>query len=206
MKKIIIVGIGIIALSVNLISCKKGENDPFLSLSTRKARLVGEWTLTKIEGTYSDIYPADTPNNETSTTTYSNGLETVTTVDGSGSTSVSTDTYTVTYSFTKDRKYTITTTKLATVEVEEGDWLFMGKNKNQNLKKKEAIYLYITKWVQTDNNGVSQTVSITGIDMTADVLEIDQLKSKEIILINENTNVQGSTTDSNKTTYTLTAK
>lgn len=28
-------------------SCKKGENDPFLSLRSRKARVTGEWKLTK---------------------------------------------------------------------------------------------------------------------------------------------------------------
>ena len=204
MKKIIIVGIGIIALSVNLISCKKGENDPFLSLSTRKARLVGEWTLTKIEGTYSDIYPADTPNNETSTTTYSNGLETVTTVDGSGSTSVSTDTYTVTYSFTKDRKYTITTTKLATVEVEEGDWLFMGKNKTDKIKNKEGIYLIKSKSSST-TNGTTTTETFTGTSVGTPIL-IDQLKGKEIVLIDEYSVNWGTDTETSSRKMTLTAK
>lgn len=30
------------------ISCKKGEEDPFLSLSTRKARISGDWTMSEI--------------------------------------------------------------------------------------------------------------------------------------------------------------
>ena len=36
-------------LSVTILACKKGENDPFLSLSSRKARLAGEWKLTKMD-------------------------------------------------------------------------------------------------------------------------------------------------------------
>ena len=32
-------------------SCKKGENDPFLSLSSRKARVAGAWDVTGWEST-----------------------------------------------------------------------------------------------------------------------------------------------------------
>ncbi len=34
---------------VNVSSCKKGEDDPAISLRTRKARFVNEWTLVKYE-------------------------------------------------------------------------------------------------------------------------------------------------------------
>ncbi len=33
----------------NIMSCKKGEDDPAISLRTRKARFVNEWTLVKYE-------------------------------------------------------------------------------------------------------------------------------------------------------------
>ena len=35
-------------------SCKKGEDDPFLSFKSRDARLRGEWKLVKMTGTYTD--------------------------------------------------------------------------------------------------------------------------------------------------------
>lgn len=203
MKKIIISTIGILALSVNLSSCKKGENDPFLSLKSRKARLVGEWNLTKIEGTYSDVDPSDPSNNVTSTTTYSDGLETVTTTDNSNTT-VDTDNYTVTYSFTKDQKYTITTTNSTTVEVEEGDWLFLGKNKTDEIKKKEGIYL-IKKLSSTTSSGITTTTTYTGAS-TGNPILIDQLKSKEIVLIDEYSINWGSNTETSSTKMTLTAK
>jgi hypothetical protein len=36
---------------VTLQGCKKGENDPFISLKSRDARITGEWELTKMEST-----------------------------------------------------------------------------------------------------------------------------------------------------------
>lgn len=37
--------LGILGLLVSHIGCKKGENDPTLSLRSRKARLVGKWVF-----------------------------------------------------------------------------------------------------------------------------------------------------------------
>lgn len=34
--------------------CKKGENDPFISLRSRDARLEGEWTLSKMDAKFTD--------------------------------------------------------------------------------------------------------------------------------------------------------
>ncbi len=43
-------------------SCKKGENDPFLSLKTRDARITGDWELTygNETYTYTENYQGDT--------------------------------------------------------------------------------------------------------------------------------------------------
>ncbi|HBX50715.1 MAG: hypothetical protein A2275_11210 [Bacteroidetes bacterium RIFOXYA12_FULL_35_11] len=72
-----------------LTNCKKGENDPFLSFRSRDKRLVGNWTISKVDNTsITDIkgnsvnYPslaAATYNND-----YTNSLTTITTTfDGS---------------------------------------------------------------------------------------------------------------------------
>lgn len=39
----------ILPLALSLNSCKRGEDDPFLSFRTRDARLMGEWTVASIE-------------------------------------------------------------------------------------------------------------------------------------------------------------
>lgn len=41
-------------------ACKKGEEDPFLSLATRKARLCGEWTMNDYSFESKDIHPGYT--------------------------------------------------------------------------------------------------------------------------------------------------
>ena len=49
MKKLMYLGLGLAML--NLTSCKKGDNDPGMSLKGRKGRLAGEWTLITSERT-----------------------------------------------------------------------------------------------------------------------------------------------------------
>lgn len=208
MKKLLLLGVTAMILVTNLSSCKKGENDPFLSLKSRKARLTGEWTVTNIVEANSEVNSANPFLSTTTSGSYANGILTeVTTNTSSGFvTQTSTEEITTTYEFLKDGTYIQTNVHSSFTDVISGNWIFMGKNKTQELKNKESIMLYITKFVQTDNNGVSQTITATGIDAVADVFVIDQLKSKEIVLIDENSSVQGSTTNTNKTTYTLTAK
>ncbi len=57
---LITVGVGFLQ------SCKKGNEDPFISLSSRKARMAGTWTVQAYERTsdYKEIYPATDPDND----------------------------------------------------------------------------------------------------------------------------------------------
>ncbi len=117
-------------------ACKKGENDPFISLKTRKARLSGEWKMTFMERTIND-------------TLFTFDGTTVTKIYGG----TTLGTYTSEYKleFTKQGKYTITETltypenyfqegtpSLTFKNFEEGIWNFTGgagdtKNKSQLL-------------------------------------------------------------------------
>lgn len=45
MKNLFKTFIAVAIVSVTVQSCKKGEDDPALSLSSRKARFAGEWTI-----------------------------------------------------------------------------------------------------------------------------------------------------------------
>ena len=57
MKKIALIAL-ISSLILGFDSCKKGEDDPFLSLKTRNGRMTGKWKLVKAESenVYSDFY------------------------------------------------------------------------------------------------------------------------------------------------------
>jgi hypothetical protein len=50
-----------LAVGLQFSGCKKGEEDPFLSLRSRKARITGEWTVTAATEsyTYSTVYDND---------------------------------------------------------------------------------------------------------------------------------------------------
>ena len=204
MKKLLLLGAAAMVLVANLSSCKKGENDPFLSLKSRKARLCGEWTVTKSEGTSSYATGIALTSNST-VTTYNGTTETsiTTGVLGAGNPNVSS--YTQSYTFVKDGTFTMVFTSGTDVDTYEGNWMFLGKNKNADLAKKEAVMLSITKQTSS-SNGTSVTESFTGYNNTTYTFLLDELKSKQITMIDESTNVDGAITSTNKTTTTLTAK
>lgn len=58
MKKFlsVVLLISVVIGSLTFESCKKGPNDPFISLRSRKARMVGEWTVAKYTKEYTEIY------------------------------------------------------------------------------------------------------------------------------------------------------
>lgn len=203
MKKLLVLSIGALALVANLSSCKKGENDPFLSLKSRKARLTGEWTVTKIEGTSSDKNSSFPLADVTSTITYDGTTETTTTTTVMG-TDTDTETYTLSFVFDKDGTYTQTKVEGTTTEVETGNWIFLGKNKTAEIANKEAIQLNPTSTSST-TNGVTVTSTSTGFT-NSKTLMIDQLKSKEIVLIDSSSNTSGSQVSTDEMKITLTAK
>ena len=217
MKKLIVLSLAAIALMANLSSCKKGENDPFLSLKSRKARVVGEWTVTMEEGKSQDIskisfggVTVTTTTNETSTyngALYSSTSVTTSSAGGNPQNSTYTDVYTQSYTFEKDGTFSLETvyTGQNYTEKIEGTWAFVGKSKTAELKNKEAIALSITKYLDIDN-GVTTTYSATGFDDSI-IIAIDRLKNKEMVFIQESsyTDSDGDSGSSSLTT-TLTAK
>ncbi|MEY3425959.1 MAG: hypothetical protein RL679_1317 [Bacteroidota bacterium] len=217
MKKLIVLSLAAIALIANLSSCKKGENDPFLSLKSRKARVVGEWTVTKEEGTSQDIskisfggVTVTTTTNETSTyngTLFTSTSVTTSSAGGNPLENTYNDVYTQSYTFEKDGSFTLETvyTGQNYTEKIEGTWAFVGKSKTAELKNKEAIALSITKYSDIDN-GVTTTYSATGFDDSI-IIAIDRLKNKEMVFIRESTYSEpNGDTGSSSLTTTLTAK
>lgn len=154
--------IAIIGLTT-ITGCKKGENDPFLSLKSRKARISGEWKLSA--GTLTDTYTSGGTTN-TDITTY-----TGTTCSYNGSTS----TYSESLTIEKDGTYETVIVQDGIANTIRGNWFFSGKSKELDLKKKEAIIFSETQYISTV--GTSTYTGIYGDQ----IILIDQLKNKELI-------------------------
>jgi hypothetical protein len=102
MKKTLVLGLSIILLAGGSSSCKKGENDPFMLLRSRKARVSGEWIVSSAE-----IISNSTGWYESSS--YDGKTETTTTITN-GKTTTETSTYSTTYTFKKvelTKQYTL---------------------------------------------------------------------------------------------------
>ena len=158
-------------------SCKKGENDPFMSLSSRKSRVAGDWT---VSGYTSNWTSTDSDGDSwTDTDVLDGNIITTTsssTVDGITTSSTSTTTINeATFTFGKDGTYTqvMNTTTVSTsvpltgftntnTEVETmtttGNWSFAGKVKD-SYKNKERIILNV--------------LTASGSDQETDVLSDD---------------------------------
>lgn len=176
-------------------ACKKGENDPGLSLASRTGRLVGKWTVSKAEI------------KETS-----GGVTETTTVDGTtytysaGGGSAITGTYVGTLEFEKGGVYTFTETSTiggsATTTTDKGNWSWVGKNKEQDLKNKEAVYMTSTSF--TSNSGGTTSTSTWTNPVSGDIMIIDQLKSKEMIVKYETSQSSGGSSSSTSVSWTFT--
>lgn len=172
------VRIGIITLLLvgTFLSCKKGDNDPFLSLMTRKARLSGEWKVISSEVTNGDTTVVYDGKNE---------VHKVSTVERGTLPTV------VTYKFDKDGSYEINRTQnfpakfkdtnaVAEVEIylEKGKWNFTGGA--GDTKSKEQILL-LPEHIQTRIEGFAEVkVSTWEGQVNGSVYNIDMLKNKEM--------------------------
>jgi hypothetical protein len=168
--------------AVTFVGCKKGENDPAISLRSRKGRVAGEWKVAGYEMTQTW-----TSGSTTSTDTYSNDGTTTTWTSSTGSTSTN-GTYSEsgTFTFEKDGTYSMTNTVSATdysqTTTEEGNWNFTGGV--GEMKNKSQIVIMPMKRTTTTAFGSTsdtETQSWTGTTTPSSIMDIDQLKNKEMI-------------------------
>ncbi len=180
---------------VSLNGCKKGDEDPFISLRSRKARMAGEWKLSsgKSVEKYTDIQNSVT---YTTSTEYNGSTATETFTMGS---MTSTDTYsfTVQLNIKKDGTFTMVETDDGVVTNISGTWDFsMGTGKN--LKKKEQLLLYY-------NNASNNTYNYTSTGYIQPmVYNIRRLANKELILDFDYTATSPSSTEELDSEWTYT--
>jgi hypothetical protein len=160
-----------------MLACQKGENDPAISLISRKSRLSGQWMVRGFEGE-------------------SNGVKR--SFDGSKMNYTVTDSITISrdytweFTFTKEGGYTSTTTEnfpadsianrdpFLTTIISTGDWEFTGGNNTPN----KSQLLLMTTEVQRTESDKSSNVNIVATEnpMTGMVYNITGLSSKEMSL------------------------
>lgn len=163
--KLILKSTLLLALSIVIISsCKKGEEDPFLSLRTRKARISGEWTLKS--GSVINTY-----NNNTETTTYTGTSQ----IDNNGTTA-----YTEKWSIKRDGSFEMITTGSSSSFQMKGYWSFGNKIKDLELKNKESVIFRVTE--ETDISGGSvYTDKYTGLSCPLYSIVIKELRNKKMV-------------------------
>lgn len=178
--KTVFKGIAIVVFfSIVFDACKKGDNDPFISLRSRKARVTGEWQLTV-----------------GSVTTAGGPAPIVITYDGNKKTEGSTTTvYSENSTFKKNGDYKTVISDDGLAKVREGTWNFSGGV--GSTKKKEQLIITILKETTTTGNTTGvQTYS--GSQAPIVIYEIDELRNKKIVF-----KLDGSQSSGNSTTTTV---
>ena len=204
MKNTVVLLLSALVIAGSFSGCKKGENDPFLSLRSRKSRLEGNWVIVKEEVSETNINGSTT---EIMQSVYDGEMKvttTTTTVGTISTTVIDTVKYTFNFDIKKDGNYKITAANENKIDIvtTEGTWLFLGKSKLNDLKNKEAILLTTTKQV-VSSNPVANSVNYENLNGLTIV--IDALKNKEMMtIVEENSSNEDGLTSSKKlakTTY-----
>ena len=178
-KQFLSIGLLLLLLAGTLTSCKKGPEDPILSLRTRKARLTGTWNLSTAD--YSNV-------GKNYTETFSFNKETGIMSDNSkiGSLSYSSNyKYARVLTIKKDNTFSdsVTITDNGTRNTtKKGYWYFAPANKNLDVKNKERVIFQISR-VDVNNNGnISFDVYDGATNTLTDIIDLTQLSNKQITI------------------------
>jgi hypothetical protein len=182
----------LITLVAITFSCKKGKEDPFLSLLSRKSRIVREWKIEQFNfnfknrqetnGNVSDYFSdliLDGENITINSTPSGINPGTVNGIVISANWNIVKD-----YNWTKEITYQIidNTTTTTITSLEKGIWAFM--HKSENRKNREFVSINLLnkeEKVTTNNNGtISESVK------TTEYTEGEEIESYSIIMLRNN--------------------
>ena len=162
--------------------CQKGPEDPFFSLSTRKSRISGEWTVQSLNA----VSPGVVKSFDGSTMEYT-----------IADTAMVSRTYSMQFEFERDGNYvvthseefpadTITNEGAYTLEtIESGIWEFTGGNDSPS-KSKLVLLMQELKSIRSDQGS---NVAVTSFDNPRKglIYDIVGLSNEELILSYEET-------------------
>ena len=180
-KQILKLSLIVAITSIVFSGCKKGENDPFISLKSRTSRITNTWELSSMDYTNTYIGP-----NYTSTRIYSynNGLRTIMDThisEGSSSSDSNTESYTEEMTFDKDGTFELSFFKDGEFESYEGNWAWLGESKNAEIADKEIISLSLTSIMYG-----SYIENFSGkSNPTTWQFVIDRLSTSELIILHD---------------------
>jgi len=176
-KAVLMLAVGGLMLATP--SCKKGENDPALSLSSRKARISGAWdvtgyesatTNTEADGDYQSS--VSTMSGDVITTTWTDyDASNATTTSSSSTKTLNEGSYVINKDGTFELTWNTTTVSTSTVDVfggtfttvtttvqtssETGNWSFVGKVKDVYANKERVVLNTLS------HTWTSQSTSVT---------------------------------------------
>jgi hypothetical protein len=187
--------IAVILVSVLAESCRKGDNDPFLSLRSRKARVAGSWTLTTANGT-TTIEAPDATTSEAWTFDGTSKHFTNTFTDGHGT--VTSDTslaYKLLYTFDKDGTFVMIETDRGEQVTKRGTWDFNAGPANE---ARTQLILTVTAILNPGS-----TTLYEGMNCPVQVFDINELRNKKMVLISEGSVMDRGALTTKKALYVL---
>ena len=180
----------IISLATVFSNCKKGDDDPVLSLRTRKARVVGDWHIES--GSVSFTYYKKSGSTFNQRITFSNTNATMTETYQGGIPTIYTGSYLLNMSFKKDGKFEMSETFAGYIVKASGRWNFV--NGVGELKNKESINIVLDATTSGDTqNGLFNKFN------TEFSYRIKELRNKKMVI--ETSNQLYVSADGNKTTF-----
>ena len=146
--------------------CKKGENDPFLSLRSRDARVTGEWKLTDYNSESTTVSSSNgTVVTSTSTAVLSSSL--LTTTSGGSSFAYS---FTEDLTINDDGTFTQTDVVDAQTSTTTADWTWMDDTKDKVKISLDGSVYYIDE-LKNSEMVLMQTSYSKSLDSTGDYTE-----------------------------------
>ncbi|MBL4752642.1 MAG: hypothetical protein JKY52_03435 [Flavobacteriales bacterium] len=151
----------VFALSLSFVGCKKGENDPFISLKSRDGRITGTWVLSNVDKSLDKTVKSGGSTTSTKTTETFDG--TIWTTSGS---TPQTDSITYEITIEKDGTWSSIEVKNSATVEESGYWQWTEAKKKKTglfianelwtidrLKNKEMVTINNTVDKDTESNG-----------------------------------------------------
>ena len=187
MKKFLLMIVMAAIIVPAFVSCKKGPDDPTISFKSRNARITAKWKLSTIAGTHKYV---GSWNNSiyTETITYNGSLYSqITTAQGGTGGQTETGTGTFEMTIDKDGVFSFTENFIPTggtsiVVTGSGNWY----------------------WLGNDNSKVAISFSTGGAVLFKEgAYNIDELKTKEIILKQSSSTTDNGHVTSDDYTYTF---
>ena len=149
--------------------CKKGEDDPTLSLRTRKERFAGDWNLTR-------GFISSSSKNSVVNTSYSESVFTTTT--SLNPNLVLSGSYSRTLSINKEGTFIDEIYKDNQFTKDQGFWTFLSGNDIEELKNKEAVLFKIASRFNSVGNILNQ---FEGEERPLATIRLKKLANEEMV-------------------------